>query len=70
MIRILDFRREELLEDSNKERFIDEIYVKVPEDPHLRILGRKGLFMGTILMLYQAMTQSFRAVVLWCVNVS
>ena len=53
-----------------KVRILVEICAEVPEDTHLRILGRNGLFMGTILMLYQAMTQSFRAVVLWCVSVS
>ena len=47
-----------------------EVCAEVPEDLHLRILGTKGPSEGPILMLYQAMTQSFRAVVLWCVSVS
>ena len=54
----------------DKVRIMAEICAEVPEDLHLRILGTKGPSEGPILMLYQAMTQSFRAVVLWCVSVS
>ena len=54
----------------DKVRILAESSVDGPGDQETRILGTKGPSEGPILMLYQAMTQSCRAVVLWCVNVS